>query len=129
MAQPSSFCLNRGAAGNRIGGGPFVQLEHGILQTVTIGGIHLLDGQAGPGFISKFQGHRFAVPLRDIDSVDFTGSLVILRRSGFLNPVLSRNEVGKNCPAIRPGYCGERLSGLEGRGIGAKQGRLDGCPA
>ena len=95
---------------------------------MTIGGIHLLDGQPGPGLVAEFHGDGLAVALRDVHSVDLIGPLVILRRGGLLDSILTGDEVGEHRPPIRPGGFGEGLSGLKRRGVGPQEGGLDGGP-
>ena len=60
--------------------------------------------------------------------MDLIGPLVILGRGGFLDSILTGDEVGEHRPPIRPGGRCKGLPGLKGRGIGAQEGGLDGGP-
>ena len=95
---------------------------------MTIGGIHLLDGQPGPGLVAEFHGDGLTVPFRDVDGVDLIGPLVILGRGGLLDSILTGDEVGEHRPPIRPGGRCKGLPCLKRRGIGPQEGGLDGGP-
>ena len=110
------------------GSSALVQFEHSILQAITIRGVHLFDGETCPRLVAEFYGDGLTVPLRDIHGMDSSCPLVILGRGHFLHPVLAGDEVGKDRFPIGTGRFCKALPGLEGRGVGAQEGRLDRRP-